>query len=67
MIILLNQYFVKKTAASPPKEGGMRARIIFLQAGAYAPTCKKIILALKEASPPPQVAIFIIIFFTEYC
>jgi hypothetical protein len=48
----VNQYFVKKTAASPPKEGEMSARIIFLQVGAYVPTCKKIILALKRASPP---------------
>jgi hypothetical protein len=58
---------VKKTAASPPKEGGMSASIIFLQVGAYAPTCKKIMLALKRASPPPYAAIFIIILFTEYC
>jgi hypothetical protein len=41
MIILLNQYFVKKTAASPPKEGGMRARIIFLQAGDTPQLAKK--------------------------
>jgi hypothetical protein len=57
---------VKKNDGFAAERGGMSARIIFLQVGAYAPTCKKIILALKRASSPPQTAIFIIIFSTEY-
>jgi hypothetical protein len=51
-----------KNAAYGGGEALLSARIIFLQVGAYAPTCKKIILALippLSAAKPP-------FFFTKY-
>jgi hypothetical protein len=52
-----------KIAACGGGEALLSARIIFLQVGAYAPTCKKIILALIPPSFGGEAAVF----FTKYC
>jgi hypothetical protein len=51
-----------KIAASGGGEALLSASIIFLQVGAYAPTCKKIMLALIPPSFGGEAAVF----FTKY-